>query len=98
MTRSRDLASGQNGVRPFAMAAGTTSAMVSANTYYTITLPTSRFTQIPIITATSNNPTIYGQTIVVVTSTTSSFLIASNAASNLTGWIAIQMTSGSASG
>jgi hypothetical protein len=98
MTRARDLASGLAGVRPFATAAGTTTAIVAANTYYTITLPSGRFTQAPIVTATSNNPTTYGQTIVVAPPSTTSFLIASNAASNSTAWVATQMNSGSASG
>lgn len=101
MTKARDVASAINGTTagiPFRVATGTTTAIVAGSTYYTITLPTGRFTQPPIITAISNNPSSYGQTIVVTGITTTSFLVASNVFNYVTAWVATQMTPGSASG
>ena len=103
MTRARDLASGINGVRPFAMASGT---VTSANSgLVTVTLPVGRFTVAPLVVAS----VISGEMIAVVVSpSTSGFTI--NAFANFYGQVqvryngfpihyqAIQMTSGAASG
>ena len=96
MTRARDLASGINGVRPFAMASGT----VTMTTPATVTLPAGRFTQTPIVHATNQNFYASGVAGTAYASGTSSIQLqwASGTTSNVMGWTAIQMTSGSASG
>jgi hypothetical protein len=48
MSKARDLASGQNGVRPFATATGAGSVTGNA----TFTYPSGRFTQSPILSLT----------------------------------------------
>ena len=103
MTKARDLASGQNGIRPFAMASGT---LTPANNASTVTFPTSRFSVAPIITfaiqGSSNYPIV-----TLASKSASSFVYyatngATGAASGINGvaldWTAIQMTSGAASG
>ena len=101
MTRARDLASSINDVKPFATAAGA-NYLTSVTA---ITLPSGRFTQAPLVTATalfggSSGNSFYAN--VLATSTTSiSLYVVRNDGVLLSGdvqWHAIQMTSGSASG
>jgi hypothetical protein len=101
MTRARDLASGINGVRPFAMAAGV-NALTSVTA---ITLPAGRFTQAPLVTATAvfggaSSGSYYAN--VLSTSTTSiSLYVVRNDGTLINGdvqWHAIQMTSGASIG
>lgn len=106
MTKARDLASGLNGVRPFAMAAGSTTTSASTGTV-TVTFPANRFTQPPIVTASSISGGVWAiYTEIISTPSATSFNVAVNAdgaaypqlvARNLH-WHAIQMTSGSANG
>lgn len=49
MSKARDLASGQNGVRPFATSAGLTTS-ITGNA--SVTFPVGRFTQIPSVAIT----------------------------------------------
>jgi hypothetical protein len=103
MTRARDLASGINGVRPFAMAAGTATSTSSG--FVTVTFPAGRFTQAPRVVASVNNAEAFA---FVGTPSTSSFT--TNAFANFYGqlnnwlagftisYVAVQMTSGASSG
>lgn len=100
MTKARDLASGQNGVRPFATAAGFLSMPTSTGT---ITFPSGRFTATPIITIGMATGTLgRGVTITASSSTSftvSGFVTTTGAATTTSfNWTAIQMTSGAASG
>lgn len=89
---------GSNGV-PFRMAAGT--ATTGSNISVTVTLPSNRFTQTPIVTATVNDAAYASVMIIYSTSTTSFIMQGFNgsAYSAIRGnWIAIQMTSGAGAG
>ena len=97
MTRARDLASGLAGVRPFAMASGVTNT--SGSGYATVTFPANRFTQGPQVTGTAT--TAGSQTTYVMStgsSTTGVTLQTIGSTASGVYWVAIQMTSGAASG
>lgn len=102
MTKARDLASGLNGVRPFAMAAGDGATSAASGTA-TVTFPSGRFTQTPIVTATSTSSAFAlfaeaynaSTTSVTVAVETSS---GPNLSSRAFSWTAVQMTSGSGAG
>ena len=103
MTRARDLASGLNGVRPFAIASGNLNSTSSG--LVTVTFPAGRFTQAPRVVASVSNAEAFA---FIASTSTSSFN--TNAFGNFYGqvgnwispvginYIAIQMTSGAASG
>lgn len=105
MTRARDLASGQNGVRPYAMAAGIASLpslAAGASSGVTVTFPVNRFTQAPMVTA-SNTSTDYVTACPNAVSTTSFVFYSRNvytlaAGASVGNWIAVQMTSGAGNG
>jgi hypothetical protein len=107
MSKARDLASGQNGVRPFAMQTGSGSASYASSTTATvsITFTVNRFTQTPVVTASLNNETAAANvsTAKGVGATTSGFTLRWDRPTAGTGtvganWVAIQMTSESAAG
>jgi hypothetical protein len=95
MSKARDLASGQNGIRPYATAAGVALVTGSA----TITFPANRFTQNPLMTlgVFTTNGTRWGASN-GTTSTTGVTLynwngtVAGTAQVGMS-WTAIQMTS-----
>lgn len=105
MTKARDLASGQNGIRPFAMASGVAASVANGGT---ITFPVGRFTQTPSITVTNTDlgggwfwlHSVRSQSTsaftvgVMYRETGGSFATGSTSIN----WQAIQMTSGAASG
>jgi hypothetical protein len=105
MTKARDLASGLNGVRPFATASGI--ANHSSGTV-TITYPVGRFTQTPqlIGTCDGGGASQFNRFALVWSGNTSSsgvFIVRLTDSSIPTQafsvhWTAIQMTSGAASG
>jgi hypothetical protein len=102
MTRARDLASGQNGIRPFAIASG---GLSGGNVSATITYPSGRFTQTPKLAIMASSVSALANPVVAYWSanSTTSFtaqIRTSNDSANIGyfDWIAIQMTSGSASG
>ena len=105
MTKARDLASGQNGIRPFAMASGI--AAHSSGTV-TITYPVGRFTQTPqlIGVCDGGGASQFNRFALVWSGNTSSsgvFIVRLTDSSIPTQafnvhWTAIQMTSGVASG
>lgn len=92
---------------PFAMSAGTAAPVWTANANaanITVTFAASRFTQAPMITITNNASTgsLIGSTYRAFSVTSASFTLASTAvaATSVTGsafWVAVQMTSASAS-
>jgi hypothetical protein len=106
MSKARDLASGQNGVRPYATASGLlTVAATASSQSYTVTLPSGRFSVAPIVTLGQNvsrGVTGYINTsssstsisLAVYTTTTSG---PTTGAGNIN-WVAIQMTSTTAEG
>lgn len=97
MTKARDLASGLNGVRPFATAAG--KVTVNGGTQTTVTYPAGRFTQQPIVNYSNMNVYGNGSAPVGYVNGTTSFTVAfGSAGSSDIGWIAVQMTSGAAGG
>jgi hypothetical protein len=110
MSKARDLASGQNGVRPFAMAANTlTMSIVSAaNTNASVTFPSGRFTEAPVVTTVMANAPGGSQKLVaraINTSSTGTTVFvysgdstATNASNFEIDWIAVQMTSTSGAG
>jgi hypothetical protein len=105
MTRARDLASGNAGVRPFATASGTVAVTTSGGAGgTTVTFPASRFTQTPIVTVGTDSPAFYDPFGMVTSLSSSSFIFRSRQTQTTAGatvagyWIAIQMTSGAASG
>jgi hypothetical protein len=111
MTRARDLASGLAGVRPFAMASGITGTLTLSTAgavggFYaqtTVTLPAGRFTQTPVL-STGNESQFYIENLIAFVSgvTSSSFTAwgwsSRTGATTKVQWMAIQMTSGAASG
>jgi hypothetical protein len=84
MTRARDLASGLNGIRPFATAGnyGTTPSGTTA----TVTFPAGRFTQIPGVTTAINSGATAPAPLLVTAISTSSFSIGSY---NGTSWLVV---------
>lgn len=105
MTRARDLASGLGGVRPFATASGT--GTTDGSGLLTITFPASRFTVAPVLTLSiaSLSGAIPASTLAHASVTASGATVFSSNSTNAAtrtsvpvNWIAIQMTSGAASG
>jgi hypothetical protein len=102
MTRARDLASGLAGVRPFAMSAGNITANGSG---VTVTFPSGRFTQVPKVStgAFANGLDASGAPLIASLTTTGFTLVSyrddggTSRTANVD-WIAVQMTSGAASG
>lgn len=98
MTRARDLASGLSGVRPFAMAAGS-AVPTGGGQYVSITFPAGRFTQNPQITAIVDGAGATAAYAMCAGVYTTGCTLQSLSVSGYTiRWMAIQMTSGSASG
>ena len=98
MTRARDLASGLAGVRPFATAAGS-AVPTGGGQYVSITFPSGRFTQAPQVVGTVDGAGATAAYAMTANITTSGATLQSLSVSGYTiRWIAIQMTSGSASG
>lgn len=101
MSKARDLASGQNGVRPYAIASGTASTGSAVNV--TVTFPAGRFTQAPIV-ALGDSDAAYAATGIAYSISTTSFVLQgyspfpSGYTAIRSHWIAIQMTSTSAAG
>ncbi len=102
MTRARDLASatpGSTGI-PFRIASGKVTPGAGSSGYATITYPAGRFTQAPQLVGTGDGAGATSFNVMTGNHATSSATIQSTG--NITGyaihWIAIQMTSGSASG
>ena len=105
MTRARDVASAAPGTAgvPFRMASGTVTSTSSGDV--TVTFPASRFTQTPLITA-----SVQGGEMIVRIISSSSTGFSTNGYANFYGqvqvrfagfpinYIAVQMTSGAASG
>ena len=101
MTRARDLASGQNGIRPFAFASGTGSA--GTGTGVGITLPAGRFTATPIVLVSPSNSTSTGTTPRQYSISTTGFSVVGVRSDGTVqsidfSWVALQMTSGSGAG
>jgi len=96
MSKAKDIASGLAGVRPFAMASGNVST-VTFN-FFTITLPVSRFTQTPIVTATWVNANANNSQGVQIQSSSTSSIGGYSVSAGTVNWMAVQMTSGAASG
>jgi hypothetical protein len=107
MTRSRDLSNSVAGTsgKPFAIAANiATMGNISQNSqnYASVTFPSGRFTQAPIITANAINSSSINT--IAYASTTSGFQLYGNkwdagtATAPEAYWIAVQMTSSSAGG
>lgn len=84
MSKARDLASGQNGIRPFAMAGN--YGVTPSGTTATVTFPVGRFTQIPGVTTGANTAAIAPSPLLITAISTTSFNIGSY---NGTSWIAI---------
>lgn len=95
MSRARDLASGQNGVRPYATAAGLTTS-ITGNA--SVTFPVGRFSQIPTVAITVQSTASTGTSATTATVTTSGFnaYIWVGSAASTTGrqcyWFAAQQT------
>jgi sporulation-control protein spo0M len=95
---------------PFRMAAGAIAFTIASGTNasnFTVTLPASRFTQAPIVSATSRVGANFDIMVNTVTVSTSSVVLrvvtntGANTGTTITGnvdWIAVQMTSGSGAG
>lgn len=90
---------------PFAVSAGVASVTISGGSgLEAVTLPSSRFTQAPIVTATiaSGSGTLASASVRAISASTTGFTLvvsdASTATSALVHWQAIQMTSASAAG
>jgi uncharacterized protein (DUF111 family) len=108
MSKARDLASGQNGVRPFATAAGIASipAPASANTLTTasVTFPSGRFTETPVVTGVIGNAATNQRTFKIDGLSTSGFTAGQWQTTGATMqstsfyWRATQMTSTSGAG
>lgn len=109
MTRARDLASGQNGIRPFAMECGATSLASivggSTSTTATITYTVGRFTQTPMFVGVTNNAfnSVFWP-LTIRSQSSSSIAVAAGGASSpgssgMTAyWHAVQMTSSNGAG
>ncbi len=102
MGRARDLASSAPGTagKPFAIATGICSAASGAGV--TVTFPSGRFTQTPIVTTMRSTARGGFQQVESITSTgftafSYDYTGTGTSVTNVN-WIAIQMTSGSASG
>ena len=95
MTRARDLASGQNGVRPFATSSGLTP-LITGNA--SVTFPAGRFTQSPstVISVASVATTGTSATASSVTSSGFNAYVWAGGAASTTGrqcwWTATQQT------
>lgn len=95
MSKARDLASGQNGVRPFATASGLTTT-ITGNA--SVTFPVGRFTQIPSVTVAVASTNNTGTSATTSSTTTSGFniFVWSGSTASTTGrqcwWTAIQQT------
>jgi len=107
MSKASDLASGQNGVRPYATQTGSNSTSYSSSTTVTlsVTFASDRFTQAPVVNATINNQTPAANVSVVkaIAPSTSGFTLRWDRPSAGTGtvaafWVATQMTSTSGVG
>lgn len=110
MTRARDLASGLNGVRPFAMAAGSGTFSITQApqsgwywTGQTVTFPAGRFTQAPRVALSANGPYAVNGPISTYATSPSTTSFTSWAWSTISqswdyNWIATQMTSGASNG
>lgn len=110
MTKARDLASGLNGVRPFAMAAGKATASVTQApqngwnwTNFTVTYPTSRFTQVPVVALAANTPYAVNTPVATYAAGYSNTSFTAwvwdiGSQSFDVSWMAFQMTSSSATG
>lgn len=102
MTRARDLASGQNGIRPFAIAAGFGGGN---NANVVITFPTGRFTQEPRVGIFSSSISALATPVVPYFSAKSASSMTVQIKTSGDGanigyfdWVAVQMTSTSGSG
>jgi hypothetical protein len=99
MSKARDLASGQNGVRPFATSSGLSASIASSGT---ITFPVGRFTVAPNVVGMLLSSTSGGTSVATGAVTTSSFSAyvwsGTTAATRQVYWIATQMTSTTAGG
>jgi hypothetical protein len=101
MTRARDLASGFNGIRPFAMAAGGANIAPGGTT---VTFPAGRFTQLPQITTGLYYETASGAApagfcyVGYAAITTTGMTLFSKSGTNLGWYMAVQMTSSAAAG
>lgn len=95
MTRARDLASGQNGIRPFAMSSGLTPSITGSAS---VTFPVGRFTQPPSVVISVASTATTGTSATVASSSTSGFTayIWAGGVASTTGrqcwWTAIQQT------
>jgi hypothetical protein len=109
MTRARDLASGLAGVRPFAMASGrvTMGNIASgAGVGVTVTFPSGRFTQVPLVSVTGNGGSYVtdGWSTCYSVTTSSAIIVhvmkagSPAAVDVVSAWTAVQMTSGAANG
>lgn len=109
MSKARDLASGDNGVRPYAMAAGSVTVSLSgtSNGNTSVTFPASRFTATPMVS--SNMSSAAGGTqkfvprlISVSTSGATMYIYTGDSttatASVNVNWIAVQITSSAGAG
>jgi hypothetical protein len=103
MTRARDLASGQSGIRPFATSAGRHTIPAPAATgawsaAYAVNFPTNRFTQAPVVTVTTDNLIANSRYLKISDVTSTGFNVYQFQVSGGTlqatdfDWIAIQMT------
>ena len=99
MSKAKDLASGLAGVRPFAMASGIASGSAAG---VTVTFPSGRFSVTPNVSTTRTTARGGFQQPESVTSTGFTSYSFDYGGTGLTvsniNWIAIQMTSGAASG
>lgn len=109
MSKARDLASGDNGVRPYATAAGSGAVSLSAasNGSTSITFPASRFTQTPMVSATivsaAGGSQKFVPRLISVSTSGGTFYIYTGDSTTATAsvnvhWIAVQMTSSSGAG
>jgi hypothetical protein len=95
---------------PFAMAAGKSSVSMSAvnNASVTVTFPASRFTDTPVVNFTPRRvgavaAAVFALRMATVTTSSAQFTVVTRDGSNITetiefNWVAVQMTSASASG
>ena len=102
MGRARDIASSAPGTagKPFAVATGICSA--NSNPGVTVTFPSGRFSQIPIVTSMRSSARGGFQQVEQITTTgftaySYDYLGTGNSVTNVN-WVAIQMTSGASSG
>jgi hypothetical protein len=98
MSKARDLASGQNGVRPYAMQSG--AVTVNATSSASITFTAGRFSVAPHILTTINAvSTAVNAPVSTATPTTSgATLYNSGSVNRVVYWTAVQMTSTSGAG